>query len=124
MAKKDLHVVPHKQGWAVRKAGAKKASSVHTSQASAVAAARKLAQTQNAGLVVHTSSGAIRSFASFGNKSQPPRGKKSSRTIISSKGRSTSGGYMIRRSDTGGTYSKRTGKRGGRGTSSGGPRHQ
>ncbi len=37
MAKRNQHVVPHDRGWAVRGAGAQRASSVHSTQSEAIA---------------------------------------------------------------------------------------
>ena len=40
MTQKNQHVVPHAKGWAVKSAGSAKASSVHSTQKSAIKAAR------------------------------------------------------------------------------------
>lgn len=43
MSKKDQHVVPHAASWAVKAAGNQRASSVHPTQAEAIASARDAA---------------------------------------------------------------------------------
>ncbi|ECI7719494.1 DUF2188 domain-containing protein, partial [Salmonella enterica subsp. enterica] len=40
MSKRNQHVVPHAQGWAVKGAGAERATSVHRTQAEAINAGR------------------------------------------------------------------------------------
>src|SRR4051794_16443137 len=60
MAKKDYHVVPHDGNWAVRKEGASKVSSQHSTQAAAIAAGQKLAKNHATELVIHARDGRIR----------------------------------------------------------------
>lgn len=65
MAKKSQHVVPSGSGWSVKKAGAAKASSKHSTQADAVKAATTIAKNQKTGLFVHGQDGRIRKHSSF-----------------------------------------------------------
>lgn len=74
MAKKNQHVVPHPQGWAVKSEGSSKASSVHSTQAEAIAQGRKVAQNQSSELLIHGRDGRIRARDSHGNDPHPPRG--------------------------------------------------
>jgi hypothetical protein len=48
-----LHVVPHVQGWAVRRARTGRATAVFATKAAAIAHGRKLARTARTHLVVH-----------------------------------------------------------------------
>lgn len=74
MAKKGQHVVPSAKGWSVKKAGASRASSVHTTQKDAINAATKVAQNQKTELYIHGRDGRIRERNSYGNDPHPPRG--------------------------------------------------
>lgn len=74
MAKKGQHVVPSAGGWSVRKAGSERATSVHRTQADAIAAATKIARNQGTELYVHGRDGRIRERSSFGNDPHPPKG--------------------------------------------------
>ena len=60
MAKKDIHVVPHDKGWAVRTEGATRAGSVHTTQREAVQQGREQAKREKVELVTHGKDGRIR----------------------------------------------------------------
>jgi len=74
MSSKNQHVVPHKGGWAVKGAGSQKASSVHSTQKSAIDTARSIARNQGSELLVHGKNGQIRSRDSHGNDPYPPKG--------------------------------------------------
>lgn len=65
MAKKGQHVVPSGGGWSVKKAGASRASSKHTTQAEAVKAATQIAKNQKSELYVHGRDGRIREHNSY-----------------------------------------------------------
>jgi hypothetical protein len=71
---KNQHVVPHKDGWAVQGAGNGRATSVHGTQASAIAAAREIAQNNRSELFIHGRNGQIRERDTFGNDPYPPKG--------------------------------------------------
>lgn len=73
MGKKGQHVVPNRNGWAVRKAGAAKASKVFRTQKEAIAAATKIAKTQKTEVYIHGQNGRIRERNSYGND---PRSRK------------------------------------------------
>lgn len=74
MAGKNQHVVPHKDGWAVKGAGNGRATSVHDTQQQAVNAAREIARNQQSELVIHRPDGRIRDKDSYGNDPFPPKG--------------------------------------------------
>jgi hypothetical protein len=74
MSKKGQHVVPTDGGWSVKKAGASRATSVHTTQAKAIAEATKIARSQNTEVYIHGRDGRIRERNSFGNDPHPPKG--------------------------------------------------
>jgi hypothetical protein len=74
MAKRDQHVVPHEDGWAVRGAGSRKASSVHDTQKQAIDAGRRAALNQGSELYIHGRDGRIRQRDSHGNDPHPPKG--------------------------------------------------
>jgi len=72
--KRNQHVVPHKQGWAVKGEGAGRASSIHTTQQQAIEKAREVATNQGAELLVHGRDGRIRERDSHGHDPCPPKG--------------------------------------------------
>lgn len=74
MSKRDQHVVPHKDGWAVRGAGSRRASSVHSTQGDAIDAGRSIARNQRTELYVHRRDGRIRERDTHGNDPFPPKG--------------------------------------------------
>jgi uncharacterized protein YdaT len=74
--KRDYHVVPHPEGWAVRREGAQRASEVCPTQAKAIEAGRELAKEQHTELVIHDRHGRIRDSDSYGNDPVPPHDKK------------------------------------------------
>lgn len=76
MTKKNVHVVPHDDGWAVKKDGAERASSVHRTQAQAENAGRKTAKAEGSELRIHGRDGKIRDSDSFGNDPHPPKDRK------------------------------------------------
>jgi hypothetical protein len=74
MSSKGQHVVPNGDKWAVRKAGADRASGVFATQKEAIARGRELAKNQGTELYVHGLDGRIRERNSFGKDSFPPKG--------------------------------------------------
>ena len=75
MAKQGQHVVRSSSGgWAVKKAGSSRASSVHDTQAEAIKAATRIAQNQKTELYIHGRDGRIRERSSYGNDPHPPKG--------------------------------------------------
>ena len=76
MAKKDYHVVPQGEGWAVKREGAERASSVHETQQDAIKDGKRLAQSNKTELVIHRPNGQIRDSDSYGNDPMPPKDTK------------------------------------------------
>ena len=74
MTKRNQHVVPHKDGWAVRGAGSQRASSVHRTQREAIDTGRDIARNQRTELFIHGRDGRIRERDSHGNDPFPPKG--------------------------------------------------
>lgn len=74
MSKRNQHVVPHADGWAIRGAGACRATETFDRKSDAVDRARKIAQHQHTELVIHGRDGQIQSKDSHGNDPFPPRG--------------------------------------------------
>jgi len=66
--------LPHENGWAVRGAGAQRATSVHTTQQQAIDAGRSISQNQGSELLIHGRNGQIRARDSHGNDPYPPKG--------------------------------------------------
>lgn len=73
---KDQHVVPHKDGWAIRGEGNQRVTSVHDTQAQAAERAREIARNQRSEVVIHRRDGRIRDSDSYGNDPYPPRDRK------------------------------------------------
>ena len=66
MSKKDIHVVPHNDGWATRRAGAERVSRTFDPQKAANDAGRATAQREHVEVVTHRRVGTIRDSDSFG----------------------------------------------------------
>jgi uncharacterized protein YdaT len=76
MSKKDIHVVTHPEGWATRREGSDRASSVHDTQREAIDTARDRAQRDHVEVVIHGRDGRIRDSDSYGNDPNPPKDRK------------------------------------------------
>jgi len=76
MTKKNQHVVPHKDGWAVRKEGSKKVTRKTRTQQESIEIGRQIAQNQGTELVIHRPDGTIRDKDSYGNDPHPPKDRK------------------------------------------------
>lgn len=75
MAKgKNQHVVPHPDGWAVKSAGAERATKVVPTQRGAINIARQIAQNQQSETLIHRPNGQIREKNSYGKDPHPPQG--------------------------------------------------
>jgi uncharacterized protein YdaT len=74
MAKRNQHVVPHPEGWAVKPEGGKRPSSLHDTQQEAIDRAREVARNQESELFIHRPDGRIRERDSYGNDPFPPEG--------------------------------------------------
>ena len=76
MSKRNVHVVPRDDGWAVVKEKAERDSSHHRTQAGAIESGRRAAQNERSELVIHGRDGKIRDKDSFGPDPFPPRDTK------------------------------------------------
>jgi hypothetical protein len=72
--KKPVHVVPHDDGWAVKREGSQRASSVHKTQGEADQAGRATAKQDQTQYYLHNRQGQIRDERSYGNDPYPPPG--------------------------------------------------
>jgi len=71
--KPGVHVVPHEDGWAVKRAGSEKATKVFKTQSEAEQYGRELAKKEKTEFVLHGKDGKIREKDSYGNDPFPPR---------------------------------------------------
>ncbi len=71
---KNQHVVPRGDDWAVKGAGNKNATSIHSTQREAIVHARDIARNQESELLIHGENGQIRARDSYGNDPFPPKG--------------------------------------------------
>ncbi|HXG23734.1 MAG TPA: DUF2188 domain-containing protein [Chthonomonadales bacterium] len=76
MAKQNVHVIPHGQQWAIKKAGGQRATAIVPTQKEAMERARDIARKEQSELIVHGRNGCIRSKDSFGNDPNPPRDRE------------------------------------------------
>ncbi|MCB9833573.1 MAG: DUF2188 domain-containing protein [Planctomycetes bacterium] len=76
MDKRDYHIVPDGDSWAVRREGSSRASSRHNSQRDAIDAGRDLARRARTELVIHRPDGTIRDSDSYGGDPHPPKDRK------------------------------------------------
>lgn len=74
--KRDIHVMPHADGWATKKEGASRAGSVRPTQQKAIEKARGQAQHEQVEVVIHRKNGQIRDSDSYGRDPSPPRDRK------------------------------------------------
>jgi hypothetical protein len=75
MSKQNYHVTHRADGqWAAIGEGNSRASSLHRTQAEAIAAAKPLAQQQQSELRIHGRDNRIREGRSYGNDPYPPKG--------------------------------------------------
>ncbi len=59
------HVVPHEDGWAVRREGNKRITSKHRKQSTAIRKAKSLARKHKADVIIHRADGGIRDRISY-----------------------------------------------------------
>jgi hypothetical protein len=76
MTKRDIHVVPHTDGWATKKESAERAGHVTHTQQEAIDLARNQARRENVEVVIHRKDGQIRDSDSYGNDPNPPKDEK------------------------------------------------
>lgn len=71
---RNQHVVPKNGRWGVRGEGNSKLTSIHETQAEAIARARDISRNQQTELFIHGRDGRMRERDSHGNDPYPPRG--------------------------------------------------
>lgn len=76
MAKRDIHVVPRGDGWAVRREHGERDSSHHDRKGDAMGAAVVTAKRDRVEVVEHGRNGRIMDSDSYGNDPNPPRDRK------------------------------------------------
>lgn len=76
MTKKNQHVVPHGNDWAVRGEGNKKVTRITRTQREAIEIARQIARNQGSEVVIHRPDGTIRDKDSYGRDPNPPKDTK------------------------------------------------
>lgn len=74
MSRKNQHVVPRGDGWAVQGAGNSRATRITETQREAINAARDIARNQGSELIVHGQDGKINWRNTYGNDPYPPKG--------------------------------------------------
>lgn len=74
MPKKNQHVVPHPDGWAVKSEGSQRAASVHPTQREAIEEGRRSAISNRGELFIHGRDGQIRERNTYGPDPYPPEG--------------------------------------------------
>jgi uncharacterized protein YdaT len=72
--KRNQHVVPCGDDWAVRGAGSTRATEIIPNKADAVSRAREISRNQGTELIVHGRDGKIQSRDSHGHDPFPPKG--------------------------------------------------
>jgi hypothetical protein len=75
MSRKNVHVVPQGNKWAVKPEGSKP-TSTHRTQGAAEEAGRQVAKRNEGELVIHRPNGQIRDKDSYGNDPNPPHDTK------------------------------------------------
>ncbi|MHC1593975.1 MAG: DUF2188 domain-containing protein [Methanotrichaceae archaeon] len=74
--RKEHHVVPNDDGWAVKKSGAKRDTKHFDLKSDAVDFARDVSQNQGSELIIHGKDGKIQKSDSHGRDPNPPKDKK------------------------------------------------
>ena len=72
--RRNQHVVPHQDGWAVKPEDGRRASSIHETQREAIERGRAISQSQNSELFIHGRDGRIRERDTYGRDPYPPKG--------------------------------------------------
>ena len=72
--KKNQHVVPHENGWAVKGEGNEKYTAIVDTKAEAVDIARDIARNLESELLIHNLNGQISQRNSYGYDPYPPKG--------------------------------------------------
>lgn len=76
MSKKNQHVVPNGENWAVKGAGNTRNTAIVNTQAEAIKIAREIAINNKSEVVIHRPNGTIRDKDSYGNDSNSYKDQK------------------------------------------------
>lgn len=68
------HVVPRQNGWAVRREGSDRASTITPTKTEAVDRAKAIAERERGGIVIHGENGRIQEERTYGHDPYPPKG--------------------------------------------------
>lgn len=74
MGRKTHHVVPHPEGWAVKRGGSERATVVTATKQTAINIGRVISRNQGSEFVIHGRNGRIQQSDSHGNDPYPPKG--------------------------------------------------
>ena len=74
--KKDIHVVPHEDGWATREEASQRVGGVYDTKTKALDEARDQARPERVEVVIHKKDGTIQDSDSYGRDPFPPRDRK------------------------------------------------
>jgi Uncharacterized protein conserved in bacteria (DUF2188) len=72
--RKQILVVKHSEGWAVKRPGAERASFVTSTQAESISQGRRMSQAEGAELTIQGRNGQFRAADSHGHDTSPPKG--------------------------------------------------
>lgn len=74
MSKKNQHVVPKGDNWAVRGAGNERVTKIVSTQTEAIKIAREISINQGSEMFIHRPNGQIRERNTYGKDNFPPKG--------------------------------------------------
>lgn len=74
--KRNIHIVPHQDGWAAKREGSKRSSVVERTKAETTKRGRDIAKRDGVELVIHNKNGRISDKDSYGNDPFPPKDTK------------------------------------------------
>lgn len=74
MSKKNQHVVPKGDNWAIRGAGNERVTKIVSTQAEAIKIAREISINQGSEMFIHRPNGQIRERNTYGKDNFPPKG--------------------------------------------------
>lgn len=74
MSKKNVHTVPHDDGWANRRAGADRVSKTFDTKREAQIAGRETAKREGVEHLIHNKDGQFGGRQSYGGDPHPPKG--------------------------------------------------
>lgn len=76
MAERNQHVVPHPQGWAVKKEWSNRATAIFDTQKEAIEYGRRLAIRQRTELIIHNRKGEVRKSFDYRDRDAQSRTRK------------------------------------------------